>query len=587
MGNNESLTLADLLPMLKNVRKQGSGFTALCPAHDDHRNSLSIGEKSGRILIHCHANCDFNEICNSLGIHPSQLFSDTFSNHGISNEVERSYDYQDENGDLSFQIVRMPGKRFFNRKPLPNGDWENNLTGVTRVLYKLPRLFAAQRSADKDQIIVYICEGEKDVETLEKHGFLATCNPHGAGKWRDDYSESLTGLPCVILPDNDDTGRKHAQQVANSIFGKAASVKVVELPGLPEKGDVSDWLRAGNTPDELKTIISESPLWLPSNQPVPSIHSHGFNFSTLDELLNEPEEEISFVWDMTLPAGGFSICSAKPKVGKSTVARNLAVCVSRGAPFLGRDTLQGKVLYLCLEEKRAEIAKQFRKMGISGNNILIYTGATPKNALDELAKEIAEHEPLLVIIDPLSRVLRVGDFNDYASMAHNLEPFIDLARKFKVHIMALHHDSKAQRDGGDALLGSTALFGAVDTLIQMKKRTLGRTIMSTQRYGEDIPETVIELDKETATITAEGDLESIVQKEKQDEILNCFGNGEELTEADIKERVGGSSKGQISKAIRVLESEGKLLRSGGGKKGNPYRFMKPQTGEETQSLLDY
>jgi len=87
-----------------------------------------------------------------------------------------------------------------------------------------------------------------------------------------------------------------------------------------------------------------------------------FCFTPLNDLLSEPEEEIAFVWENTLPVGGFSILSAKPKVGKPTLARNLALAVSRGEPFLGRETVKGKILYLCLEEKRAEVAKYLRRM---------------------------------------------------------------------------------------------------------------------------------------------------------------------------------------------------------------------------------
>jgi RecA-family ATPase len=298
-----------------------------------------------------------------------------------------------------------------------------------------------------------------------------------------------------------------------------------------------------------------------------------FVFTSLNQLLAEPEEEVSFVWEKTLPVGGFSICSAKPKVGKSTLARNLALSMTRGEPFLGRETVKGKVLYLCLEEKRAEIAKHFRRMGTSDSDDVQVAFATPGNALTALEIAIAEHEPALTIIDPLSRLLRVRDFNDYGSVSRSLEPFIDIARKMACHILALHHDGKGERDGGDALLGSTALFGAVDCHIQMKKRERGRTIQTTQRYGEDLPETVVELDAETGLIRAQGDLQAVLQADKKTEILSAMSDTEELTEADLKERVGGK-QGLISLAIRALVEEGKLSRNGIGRKGNPYTYRK-------------
>jgi hypothetical protein len=301
-----------------------------------------------------------------------------------------------------------------------------------------------------------------------------------------------------------------------------------------------------------------------------------FRFTRLDELLSEPEEETSFVWENTLPFGGFSICSAKPKVGKSTMARNLAVAISKGKSFLNRAVVRGKVLYLCLEEKRSEIAKHFRAMQADSGDIFVHTGATPENAVAKLTSAIAEFEPVLVIIDPLSRVLRVRDFNDYGGMARGLEPLVDLARKMNCHILALHHDSKMERSGGDALLGSTAIFGAVDCHIQLKKRDKSRTISTTQRYGEDIPETVIELDKETGVITGQGDFQSFMLWKAKDAILRNLTNSEEITELQIKERVEGFSQGVISKALRELVEGKKLNRQGEGKKGKPYTYTKKE-----------
>ncbi len=308
-----------------------------------------------------------------------------------------------------------------------------------------------------------------------------------------------------------------------------------------------------------------------------------FNFTTLDELLSEPEEEHAYIWENTLISGGLSICSAKPKVGKSTVARNLAVAITRGETFLGRETIKGKVIYLCLEEKRSEVAKHFRSMGASGEDIYIHTGKTPEDALRALEVSIAEIEPLLVIIDPLARMLRVNDFNDYGTMSRGLEPFIDIARKSGAHILALHHEGKGEREGGDALLGSTALFGAVDCHLQLRKRNNGRTVSTTQRYGVDLPETVIDLDKETGVISDKGDLQTFVLQEKKTEILNSIADTEKISETEIKERVGGSSKGIVSKALRLLFDEKLLNREGEGKKNSAFLYFKNQEKPSTNS----
>jgi len=133
------------------------------------------------------------------------------------------------------------------------------LNGARRVLYHLPELLAS----DPRQMVVVV-EGEKDVERLRGLGLVATCNVGGAGKWKAELAEHLTGRDVVILPDNDAPGRKHAEQVAASLHGKAASVKRVDLPGVPDKGDVSDWLDAGGTKDELLRLCEDAAEWEPS-----------------------------------------------------------------------------------------------------------------------------------------------------------------------------------------------------------------------------------------------------------------------------------------------------------------------------------
>jgi putative DNA primase/helicase len=174
--------------------------------------------------------------------------------------IAKVYPYADAAGRLLFEVVRTADpKGFYQRRPSSKGDSRvNGLGDIVPVPYRLRELATADPA-----VTVHIPEGEKDVDALVALGLVATCNPMGAGKWRDAYSDHLTGRNVVILPDNDDAGRDHAQQVARSLRGKAASVKVVELPELPEKGDVSDWLAKGGTAEALGDLVREAPVWTP------------------------------------------------------------------------------------------------------------------------------------------------------------------------------------------------------------------------------------------------------------------------------------------------------------------------------------
>jgi hypothetical protein len=499
------------------------------------------------------------------------------ASYSASNEQRRivaAYDYRDEAGTLLYQAVRYLPKGFTQRQPDGSGGWLWNIKEVRLVLYRLPELLIANPAAT-----VFIPEGEKDVENLWMLGVVATCNAMGAGKWRAEYNEFLRGRQVVLLPDHDKAGAGHTRTVANVLTGIAASVKVLNLPGLPDKGDVSDWLTSGGTAERLTALADATPAYAPETDSVSrDRNASGFRFSTLDDLLAEPEEEVAYVWERTLPAGGISICAAKPKVGKSTCVRNLVVAVLRGTPFFGRAITPGAVVYLCLEEKRAEIAGHFRRMGASGGNLYIHTGRAPDDALAALTVAIAEYRPVLAVIDPLSRFVRLNDANAYAEVARAMEPIIDLARTSGCHIICVHHAGKGERTGGDALLGSTALFAAVDTLLMMKRRDQVRTIETMQRYGEDMEETVVYLDTETGIVTPGGDLATMLMEQAQVAVLAAMGN-DTLTEPDIRARVGGNES-TTGKALRALVDEGKVARTGKGKRGDPYQYRRAGVSEE-------
>ncbi len=255
-----------VLGRLQGVRKHGnSAWSACCPAHEDHNASLSVSiGQDGRILFYCHAGCPVDLIVEKIGLTMRDLMPS--NGHADSNskpKIVKTYDYRDESGALLYQVCRMEPKDFRQRKPKNGGGWDWSVKGVRRVLYRLPELFSANVSET-----TFVVEGEKDADNLARLGLVATCNVGGAGKWRPEYNESLCGRLVVILTDNDQPGRDHGQQVAQNLQGVAALVKIVELPGLPPKGDVSDWLASGHTADELWWLVDAAPVFKPAEQEV-------------------------------------------------------------------------------------------------------------------------------------------------------------------------------------------------------------------------------------------------------------------------------------------------------------------------------
>lgn len=174
--------------------------------------------------------------------------------------IEVNYDYTDENDVLLFQVVRRPGKKFLQRR-FENDEIVWNLNGVRRVPYRLKELIESTERTEQ----VFICEGEKDVDNIRKLDLTATCNSGGAGKWKKEYCDYLKGRDLVLLPDNDEPGKAHMQQVAEMCSSTANSIRIIDLPGLSEKQDISDWLEKGHTKEELLELVESTDEWKPDD----------------------------------------------------------------------------------------------------------------------------------------------------------------------------------------------------------------------------------------------------------------------------------------------------------------------------------
>lgn len=246
-------------------KPNGKSYVCLCPFHKEKTPSFNIDPEKG--TFHCFG-CqvggsviDFVSLKENISIGEafrklSSGSSDTQSDP-TRNEPEAIYDYLDADGSLIHQVCRMPGKKFKQRRPDGKGGWFWDMKGVVRKLYRLPHVLKAKQQGH----IIFICEGEKDVDAMVAKGFAATCNSGGAGKWAPQYSEALTGANVAIIADKDAPGRAHAELVAASITGKCKSIRVLELPdrGEREIKDAYDWLSAGGDPGELFALVENTP----------------------------------------------------------------------------------------------------------------------------------------------------------------------------------------------------------------------------------------------------------------------------------------------------------------------------------------
>ncbi len=240
---------------------------AKCPWHDDRSRSFSFNVTSGGWV--CQAGCGkggLKEAAEKSGVpFPRNGAAPTPRQKAGGDVLQATYAYHDATGALAYEVLRYKRgatKTFRQRRPDGAGGWIWKMDGVTPLPYRLPELLKADPAE-----VVYVVEGEKDADNLAARGFTATTNHGGAGKWKDAHAHHLQGRRVVVLPDNDAPGRKHADVVAASLQGVAAEIRVLDLPGLLAKGDVSDWLAAGGTEDALDALEEKSRPWTP---PAPS-----------------------------------------------------------------------------------------------------------------------------------------------------------------------------------------------------------------------------------------------------------------------------------------------------------------------------
>ena len=365
----------------------------------------------------------------------------------------------------------------------------------------------------------------------------------------------------------------------NTAYSKFGAYAVLEHEGDHSRAAAA--LRArgfGASPSSIP--VPGDPLDAP-----PSASGGSFRFTPWGELLQEPPETQSWLWDQTLATSSISILISRPKVGKSTLARSIATAVATGGILLGRTVAPGTVLYLqfSAEGKRSELKEALLRSGVPlEDKIWVYTGPTVQEPIEALEQAVAQHRPSLVVIDTMIRWVPVTDANDYSEMSRVTEAIATMARLSGAHIMMLHHAGKADRDMGDSVLGSTAIFGSVDTMLAMRNRDGRRTLESRQRYGEDMEEIVLDLALESGLLMAAGSLEEVEFRDTRDAIMAHATDG--MTRQQILDGVEGKSV-TVNRAIRQLMTEGYLERLGAGTRADPMRYLVHQTPREDRGRV--
>ena len=466
---------------LQPGKKAGDEVLFTCPRHDDQHPSLSINTgKNAWLCGPCGTGGNAWELAAFLlGTSPEDKtkIACWLRDKGLLAEkgnggkrIVATYPYRAEDGRLLFEVVRYEPKGFAQRRPDGKGGWIWNLEGVRLVPYRLPEW--------RDSKWVCMVEGEKDSDNLWRLGIPATCNPMGAGKWRNDFDAYFAGKRVAILRDNDRRGEDHALDVARHLLPTANAVKIVRLSGLPAKGDVSDWIDRGGTRDELLRIIKETSTLTSADldastqsrketdTPERFRYVSAFSVPAVHEI---PDVEIEFVVNGLLPKNSVTVVAAVPGGMKSYLALDLSHRIASGESFAGRKTIQMPVLYLDRENPDRVVRERLDYLGIRFSPGLHYWGGWlpewPPLLDDPRVVAFAKETHGLIVVDSLIRFNPARDENDSAEMARVMETLRCLQR-FGATVLVLHH---ASEKSAYLYRGSSEILGGCDELYSIRK----------------------------------------------------------------------------------------------------------------------
>lgn len=383
---------------------------------------------------------------------------------------DRVHDYQDEHGNVVYRTMRRSGKwsqERYDRQTHRFVGGKGCMQGVVLYPYRLPELLL--RLEEKPDEIVYVAEGERDVDTLWNLGKAATCNPMGAGKWRDEFSRWVSGRKAVVFQDDDQVGKEHAQKVAGSLHGVGCVVRVLGMPG--GHHDVSDYVAAGGTWKELVAAIRETKDWDPDlganegkksgddDAKIVGVSGRKYKYDLIVNAADVEPKPIDWLWENRVPFGFLTLFAGRTGSGKSLVAVDLAARLSRGTEMpLSGGHRHDPMRTLILSEDNTErlLVPRLEAAGADRKMIDMMTiRAMAEFCLDDQTMwEDTYHaakEPRLVIVDPPANFLKGRDENSNEQVRSMLMTLSAWAEIENVAVILITHCNKGAKKGTEAL----------------------------------------------------------------------------------------------------------------------------------------
>jgi AAA domain/IclR helix-turn-helix domain len=386
--------------------------------------------------------------------------------------------------------------------------------------------------------------------------------------------------------------------VAERLVSVAREVRIVELPDLPHKGAVADWLEAGNDPGGLIDLCKSFPVYDPSRPPS---QLRGPTIRTAHDLHGMRFAELSFVVPKYLVAG-VTLFAGNPKIGKSWLCLDIALSVARGAECLGGpECEQGDVLYLALEDNERRLQKRIQKL------LPAFTSGWPRGfhyatewpsadngGLDAIREWVrTADKPRLVIIDVFAmfrRGPRAGE-NMYLEDYKAVKGLQALALELNIAILIVHHTRKGREDSDpfEKVSGTMGLSGGADTTMILSRDTNGTTLYCRGRDIEEI-ETAFEFDRDACLWRALGDAAEVRRTDERVEILATLAEaGEPMSPADIAASVGKNAANVRQLLVKMTRS-GEVKRCARGRYAHPdvsIRDVPPHDHNDHNDHIDH
>jgi len=481
----------------KTIKGNNNKSQAQCPAHPDNQPSLTITRGTTQpVTLHCHAGCPTTDILTALNL----TWADISNPRNTPTPTPpATYLYTDEHGTPLYRVIRGDNKQFRQQHLTADGEWRNGRAGIQPVLYNLPAI----TNAITNHHPIYIVEGEKDADTLTRHGHAATTNPGGAGNFTPEMADTLRNATNIIVIADDDTpGHQHAHHISQLLTQR----NIPHTLNLPAVGkDISEQDGQQIDPTRLRPLTTTTS----SDTPTLDELAHLIDWPGFWNQTHDDEQWIAYP---LIPKSRTVSLFAPAKAGKSTILLAvIAAACTQQQPLNNAHTQQQPVsiLYLDYEMSHADLYERLTMLGYGQHTDLSRLHYALLPSLPPLdTPEGGQHLLTLaqqlnvdaVVVDTIGRAVE-GEENS----ADTIRAFYrNTAQKLKAAGIAVLRTDHSGKDAEKGQRGSSAKNDDVDIVYRLTRTSTGVNLTRTHSRITWAPDTLnidyTETDDGTVTV---------------------------------------------------------------------------------------